>query len=328
MKKLLILFFVISFFLPLFAQDSKSGREITVNSDDNRKKAIEKIQELDDTVKVWKITGLTSLNVGATGLFNWFAGGNSSFNMIAAADFYFLYYKNHIAWESNINTEFGEAWVDNNKHSWQKTNDKLEISTKFGWEFSKHWYLTLFGQFRTQYANGFDYSKDELSLISQFMSPSYTDLSAGIDWKPNSIFSVYFSPVSGRFTTCISNDSILKDTYLGQEFMATRRERGENPTARADLGMSIKGSVFYDGVKNLKIISTVNLFTPYNKNFGNFDVDWDVTVSYQFLKVLNVSLGTQLKYYDSVKMQLKDDEYPTQHVQFKGQIGLGIGYSF
>ena len=101
------------------------------------------------------------------------------------------------------------------------------------------------------------------------MSPSYTDLSAGIDWKPNSIFSVYFSPVSGRFTSCIANDSILKDTYLGQEFMATRRERGENPTARADLGMSIKGSVFYDGVKNQLMVrdSTKSLYNSAHQAY-------------------------------------------------------------
>lgn len=324
MKRNLLLILAFCSVLNLSAQDSKSGRDITVNNDDNRNKAIEQIQQLDDSVKLWKINGLMSLNVGATGLFNWAAGGNSSFNMIAAANFNFLYYKNHIAWESNINTEFGEAWIDNNTFPWQKTNDKFEISTKFGWEFSKHWFLTALGQFRTQYANGFDYSNTPKNLISQFMSPSYTDISVGIDWKPNSIFSVYLSPLSGRFTTCIANDSILKDMYLGQEYMQDHK----NATCRPDFGLSLKGSIYYDGIKNLKIISTLNMFTPYSDYFGNFDVDWDVTVSYQFLKVFNVSLGTQLKYYDSVKMKLNDDTYAYQHTQFKVQFGLGLGYSF
>ena len=36
-----------------------------------------------------------------------------------------------------------------------------------------------------------------------------------------------------------------------------------------------------------------------NRRFGNFDVDWTVMVSYQFLKCLNVTLSTNLKYITS-----------------------------
>ena len=58
------------------------------------------------------------------------------------------------------------------------------------------------------------------------------------------------------------------------------------------------------------------------------DVDWDFSISYQFLKVLNVSLGTSLKYYNSVLIPDKDGNNPKARVQFKSILGLGIGYSF
>jgi hypothetical protein len=44
--------------------------------------------------------------------------------------------------------------------------------------------------------------------------------------------------------------------------------------------------------------------------------------------VLNVSLGTSLKYYDSVMIADKNGENAKQRVQFKSVLGLGIGYSF
>jgi hypothetical protein len=91
--------------------------------------------------------------------------------------------------------------------------------------------------------------------------------------------------------------------------------------AKAELGLSFKGGINYT-YKDLKIITTLGLFTPYawdktemkdandkfigyrdnNRRFGNFDVDWDTSISYQFLKCLNVTLSTSLKYYNGVKI--------------------------
>ena len=76
-------------------------------------------------------------------------------------------------------------------------------------------------------------------------------------------------------------------------------------------------------------------FRDNNRRFGNFDVDWTVLVSYQFLKCLNVTLSTNLKYINGLKI---DKEYTkadgttfvqsAERVQFLGVLGLGIGYSF
>lgn len=71
------------------------------------------------------------------------------------------------------------------------------------------------------------------------------------------------------------------------------------------------------------------------RRFGNFDVDWNVTLSYQFLKVLNITLYTDLKY---VNGQMIDKVYDkglatervesAERVQFLSNLGIGIGYSF
>lgn len=333
MKKLFSVLIVTLLALNLNAQDSSDAREVGLNNDKNRQTAISNLEtEIPDSVKNWKITGILSLNVGATGLVNWAAGGNNSINMLAAANVSFLYHKNHVAWDSNIDTEFGESFIDNNKFPWQKTNDKLNLSTKFGWEFHKQWYLTALGSFKTQYAYGYDYAVESPTdpnrpnLISRFLSPSYTDISVGIDWKYKNLFSLYISPVAGRITSC--TDTTLNINYLGERYVEEKLAEGVNPTVKAEFGASLKATVMYSEIENFKIISNVTLFTPYNKNFGNIDVDWDLSVSYQFLKVLNVSVGTQLKYYDSVMIQGKNDDKPTQHVQFKAVLGLGIGYSF
>lgn len=265
----------------------------------------------------WKVSGILSLNASATGLVNWAAGGNNNINTVAAANVTLLYKNENVAWESNLDTDYGMTYVSDNNFPWRKSNDKLNFSTKFGWEYHKTWYLTVAGVFKTQYSKGFDYKNDEKIYTSNIMSPSYTDLSVGIDWKPNEIFSVYLAPVTGRITTALDNE--LHKNYIADIV--------ETQNYKAELGISLKGTVNYTLVKNLKILSTLTLFTPYNKSFGNIDVDWDFAISYQFLKVLNVSLGTQLKYYDSVLIADKEGNMAPR-VQFKSVFGLGVGYSF
>jgi hypothetical protein len=127
---------------------------------------------------------------------------------------------------------------------------------------------------------------------------------------------------------------------------------------RAELGLSFKGAIAYT-YKDFKVSTTLALFTPYqgkgynvremwvkenlgldwadsgnyfeysnnNRYFGHFDVDWDVAMSYQFLKCLQVTLQTSLKYYPGTLIA-NHEGIQSERVQFKGVIGLGVGYSF
>ena len=124
---------------------------------------------------------------------------------------------------------------------------------------------------------------------------------------------------------------------------------------RAEIGLSFKGSISYK-YKNLTLLSTLYLFTPYkgrgfdmkkafqtaypdqpyilyfqysnlNRQFGHFDVDWDFLISYQFLKVLDVTLSTNLKFRNGTLIADKNG-VEKERVQFKSVFGLGIGYSF
>ncbi len=273
----------------------------------------------------WKFTGLVSFNVTETMQWNWAAGGNNNGNGILATNLMLTYKKDYISWETNFDSDYGWMWAPSTKFPWRKSNDKINFSTKFGWEFHKTWYLTVMAGFRSHYHKGYDYKLDDSNVEQEiysynWLSPSYSDLSVGIDWKPNDIFTVYLSPVAGRITT--ATDSLLRKKYgvpLDQTF-------------KAELGATFKAGVNYSPVQGLKILSTLMLFTPYEKKkFGNVDVDWDFAISYQFWKVLNVTLSTSLKYYDGVKCEWKDKQgtiHNSPRVQFREIVGLGIGYSF
>ena len=314
-------------------------------------------QEAEQKPSPWSCNGVIGLNASATGLVNWAAGGNNNVNGVAFGKVRLLYNENNLSWETNLNMEYGLSFIDQKYDPFQKTSDVIDFKTKFGWQFHKAWFLTAAAGFQSQFAYGraYDGTEAEDPIVSKFLSPSYTDISVGIDWKPNSIFSLYLSPVAGKITTAYVGDAVenanpglreqMQEKY-GTWAYVKDSDKKEYTNCKAELGLNFKGSINYT-YKDLKIITSLGLFTPYawdktevldaenkfigyrdnNRRFGNFDVDWDAAISYQFLKCLNVTLSTSLKYYNGVKIADKDGVL-AERVQFKSILGLGVGYSF
>ena len=314
-------------------------------------------QEAEQTPSPWSCTGVVGLNASATGLVSWAAGGNNNVNGVAFGKVRLLYNENNLSWETNLNLEYGLSYIEQKNDPLQKSSDVIDFKTKFGWQFHKAWYLTAAAGFQSQFAYGRAYDGTEAPdpIVSKFLSPSYTDISVGIDWKPNTIFSLYLSPVAGKITTAYVGDAVEKANPGLREQMqekygtwayVTDSDEKKYTNCKAELGLNFKGSINYT-YKDLKIITSLGLFTPYawdktevldaegkfvgyrdnNRRFGNFDVDWDAAISYQFLKCLNVTLSTSLKYYNGVKIADKEG-IAAERVQFKGILGLGVGYSF
>ncbi|MBQ0153295.1 MAG: DUF3078 domain-containing protein [Bacteroidales bacterium] len=348
--------------------------------------------------KDWKWSGIVGLNANATGMVNWAAGGKNNVTGTVFGKVRCLYDKNDLSWETNLDIEYGMSYVDQKYDKVQKASDHLKFNTKFGWAFKKTWYLTVNAGFQTQFDLGRDYTGTAApnKVISNILAPSYTDISVGIDWKPNSIFSVYLSPVAGRIATAYVSDNVqdrFKDynrelaifngedpsAYGDYDLRRALQEANgtwkytdhgddgytkEYKNAKAELGLTLKGGINYE-YKGLKVITNVTLFTPYawdktklynmeiggttyiysesqmeekfgttdvgeylgyrdnNRRFGNFDVDWDVTLSYQLLKCLNLSLTTNLKYVNGLMI-----DGGKEKVQFLANLGLGVSYAF
>ncbi len=395
---------ILSVALCMFAALTMTAQEVdkakVTGNADAAAKAGDDLKKLENAEKAWKFDGTVGLNAAATGLVNWAAGGKNNVNGIIYAKLHLLYHKDAIAWETNLDTDFGLTWIDQDEDAFQKSSDNIKFATKFGWEFKPTWYLTVLASFQSQYALGRSYETGYNPIISKWLAPSYTDISVGIDWKKSyngADFSIYLSPVAGRVTTAYIgkawNDkySAEYDDAMGttgynlreelQKLNGTYTYAKEATTidgvnyavgdkiyrnARAEFGLSFKGAIAY-AYKDFKLSTTLALFSPYqgkgfslkdiyeeangagswenrdinanyfeysnnNRFFGMFDVDWDVALSYQFLKCLQVTLQTSLKYYPGTLIEKVDkttgNVSMAERCQFKGIIGLGVGYSF
>lgn len=277
----------------------------------------------------WMLSGEAGLNMAQTDQWNWADGGYQHFNSFVFSKIKLIYQKKKLAWESFLDTELGILYSSELEPSWRKSSDKINFSSKFGYEIANTFFITGLVTFKSYHMQGYRYPQQHPSLtepkkVSSFLSPAYTDISIGVDWKYNEHFSFYFSPAAGLITSCF--DSILRVDYgVPADKMSI-----------TTVGPKMKASVNTNLAKGIKIATVLELYTPYSdpdQKFGNFKVDWDLTISYQFLKMLNFRITTSLKYNEKVKF----DEYEhgiteprtrIRRVQFKEIVGIGLVYTF
>lgn len=265
----------------------------------------------------WTLKNVAGANLSQTSLSNWSAGGENSvawhiyFNGLAN------YKKDRWSWDNGLNVDFGQTYTSTDK--WQKSLDKLNINSKVGYALAKHWNAAFLADFLTQFAPGYKSVADKrngVAPISKFMSPGYLSLALGADYKPSDNFSLLLSPLSGKLTFVLDKELSNAGAY------------GVRPGKHllAELGASIVANYTTNITSNVNLITKLSLFSAYNHDFGNIDVNWDMTLAFKVNKYISANFTTNLVYDDDIKT-LKDGSLKPQ-IQLRQIFGLGLSYTF
>ncbi len=278
-------------------------------------KAQETTEDQESKAKHWVVKGMSGLNMSQTTLTNWAAGGE---NTVAGNVFFNAtanYTNGKWIWDNALNTEYGLTYTQSNK--WQKSVDKLEITSKPGYAITSKLYASAMINFLTQYNKGYEKPGDNLSgkdYISTFMAPGYLNASLGLEYKPNANLSFFYSPLTSKTTFVLDDLLSSKGAYgvkLGEKVLA-------------ELGTSFVATASYEVFRNFNLLSKLTLFTAYTHNFGNIDVNWDMMLAYKFNNYFSATLTTNLIYDDDIRPIAGQGP----KIQFKEMFGIGIGYTF
>jgi hypothetical protein len=273
----------------------------------------------DSVAKPWLIRGSGSIAFTQAAFSNWASGGQNSMGLTTYLNFKANYRKGKHVWANTVDLGYGFNIQGKSKEAiFNKTNDKIELTTAYGYELhkNKHWYLTVLANFRSQFANGFNYPNDS-TVISKFLAPGYLVVGIGISYTPKNWFYLYISPASGRLT--FVNDSAL----------SAAGAFGVDPgkKMRTEMGAYLRADFNKDLAKNINLSSTLELFTNYLKNFGSVDVNWSLLLSMKVNKWLAASIQTQLIYDEDVMIQTDPTEPAGPRTQFKELFGIGLTYN-
>jgi hypothetical protein len=273
---------------------------------------------IPDSLKTWYFGGIGSLSFNQAAFSNWAAGGQNSIGLDAFLDLTANYHKGRHIWGNTLNLGYGFSYLGKGSNAkFTKTNDKIEYTSAYGYNFSKNkkWLLTVLLNFRTQFSAGYNYP-DDSTMISNFMSPGYLVAGIGFTYAPANWFYVYMSPASGRFTFVL--DQKLSDAG------SFGVDKGKK--LRSEFGPYVRANLNKDLSKTINLTTTLALFTNYMKNFGNIDVNWDLLLTMKVNKWLAASITTQLIYDDDIIIQPDPTEAGGPRTQFKELLGIGVTY--
>jgi hypothetical protein len=271
----------------------------------------------DTSVKTWKLGGLFNLNVNQGSLSNWSAGGDKfSFSLNAYLNVFAFYKKNKHSWDNSLDLAYGI--VNTTSLGSRKASDRVDLLSKYGYALSKKWNAAILGNLRTQFANGYAYSKtaagkDTSNIISKTFAPAYVLLSLGFDYKPKDNFSLFLSPLTERWV--VVTDKLIKPLF-GVD---------SNKNARNELGAFVSANYTAKLGSNFVYKTKLDLFSNYKQKPQNIDVYWTNSLTAKLTKYINFSLNLDMIYDDDTKNVNPAKGPAPQWLQL---MGIGFAYKF
>jgi hypothetical protein len=312
MKKICVSLTMLFFVFTIFAQD-KTVQDLKNASNREIKK-----DPTDTIPKTWKKGGLFNLNFNQAALSNWSAGGDkSSLSLQTFLNVYAYYKKGKNSWDNTLDLAYGV--VNTTSLGTRKSDDRIDLLSKYGYEIGKKWYASVLFNFRSQFAPGYAYPSNlPKELTSDFLSPAYVLLSPGFNYKPNDEFSFFISPATARWII-VKNDSLASVAAFGVD--SGKNSRFEfGAFASVSYNKKISPSAVYTG--------RLDLFSNYLHNPQNISLYWTNVLAVKVTKIISMSLTVNMIYDNDIK-SVKDDGTPGgPKPQIQELIGIGIAYKF
>ncbi len=314
----------------------------SINSIANISQDTTKLSSSSDTTKFWSFETVSKLIFNQISLTNWAKGGESSLSGKSDLIFEAKYKKDNISFENDINLAFGLMGFkgDNDKIKVQKTEDKIDLSSAYGYEAYKNWYVSTVFNFKTQFANGFKYP-DDSTLISDFFSPAYFTLSFGFEYKPSKKLSLFMSPAAGKLILVLNQELANKGAYgvspAKYDTSGTMTQKGKK--RKAEFGINIickvKDEIFKNIIGETKLVLYNNYLDDNRNNRWNIDIDWET----KFELKVNEHISTNLYFHSIYDHNVLIPEYEIidnkktkisegPKLQIKESFGVGFTFKF
>ena len=327
MKKIIFIILV-GISLQTFSQATEASTNLQTEADKLKTEQV-------DSLGPWKKGGVMTLSGQQVSLTNWAAGGQSSISANGLLSLFAIYKKGNNTWANSIDLAYGVVKQGENKN-WWKNDDRIQATSKYGRKaFGKVYYAGLL-DFRTQFAEGYNYPNDSVR-ISNFLAPAYALAALGFDYKPNDNVSVFFAPATGRIT--IVNDQVLanagafgvKKAVYALDTAGKMVMTAKGLKHREEFGGYLKLQYKRNVMENISFQTMIELFSNYMINPQNIDVNWTTLTSMKVNKYISATFSTQLLYDDDIKLVRSSGSKKGTvgpDVQFKQALSIGISYKF
>ncbi|MFT5860242.1 MAG: hypothetical protein ACI865_002350 [Flavobacteriaceae bacterium] len=282
-------------------------------------------QEKDSS---WTLKAIYGVNGTQSSFVNWNAGGRNNISVLAYIVASAKYKKDNIKWDNDLGLALGGIqYIDKGAtEDLQKTDDRIELATNFGYKLKEHYYISFLAGFRTQFLDGFtDVSQPR---TSKFMAPGYVNIALGLDFTPTDNFSLFISPLASKMTF-VQDETLANAGAFGVDPAVfddvTGLMTAPGKMFRPEFGAYFKMKYAKEIFKNIEMKTKLELFSNYIENPQNIDVNAEVLFTFKVNDWFSASLNWNLIYDHDI--QITDINGNTgPRTQFKSVLGLGLSY--
>jgi len=322
-------------------QGNYSEAKINIKSLDNSK--LLDVQRIVVKLEYWKYRSEASFILSQAALTNWVKGGENSISSAMDITGYADYNNKPLKLSSNNFVRLKLGFLKSGNNPIRKNLDLVETNSKLNHKAFGKFDFSAILLFKTQVARGYSYAKvnnrDTAILVSKFMNPAVLTAGLGLDYKPNKVTSINFSPLSYKGTF------VTDPAYMDQKYDSTRIDQTKYGVPKDKRSLNEPGASFmitheYKPVKNVTITNRLQLFTNYIHNPLNIDVDWEMIAVANLNWFTDVRFNTHLIFDDDTKtVELDKDKNPvlrddnktqkkTPRIQFKEIVGFTFVFRF
>lgn len=260
-----------------------------------------------DTLKAWSIQAQNTLMLNQAAFSNWVGGGANNVGWLAGVNYNLTYEKGKYLWENIIVLGYGQ---NNTKGvGTRKTQDVINLSTNFGKEFVKNWYLSTGASLQSQFAAGYeDGNNPEAAKLSNFMAPGFVNIGVGVTYRPNDNFTMTLRPANARMTFVLDEELQKAGTYgLKNDGDSMLFQFGFLGTAIYKMKL----------MENISLINTGSVFSNY--------IDHPERLVLSYGAVLNMKINRFIS--TNITVDVLYDHNQIQKTQLKQTLGVGFAYN-
>ena len=289
--------------------------------------------KLQDSISNWKKKNAVGFDISQIAFMNWSAGGNTSISGLLKGDFSRKYSNQNIKWLNELILRYGVNKQDGIEL--RKTDDAFQLNSTFGYrkDTVSNWYHSAKFNFNTQFTNGYSYPNTDKAISKPF-APAYLFLGIGAEYvNKGKKYSLYLSPLTQKTTMVLDQTladqgsfGVDKATYDANGNLISKGKKSKN-----ELGALVSGIHKNEVYKNITLENKLSLYSDYINNFGNIDVDWQMSVDLTVNEYVRANIGSHLLYDDDIKAKEEIDGKQVTlgpKVQLKQLLGVGLVYLF
>nr|WP_117585810.1 MULTISPECIES: DUF3078 domain-containing protein [unclassified Chryseobacterium] len=263
-----------------------------------------------DTIKkqrYWSVDGQIAVMLNQAAFSNWVGGGANNLGWLGSLNENLTYEKGRNLWENIFILNYGQNTTQG--IGTRKTQDVINLSTNYGRQFSKSWYVSAGASLQSQFSHGYeDGNNPEAKKISSFMAPGYVNAGLGITYRPDDNLTITLRPANARFTFVLDNELQTAGTYglknNGESFL---------------MQFGFYGNALYKVklMENIEMINTGTVFSNYLEDPDHMVLSYNMLLKMKINKHISSNITLDLLY----------DHNQIQKTQLKQTLGVGFAYN-